>query len=87
MRAEVMLDSISEVTETEDKYRGLPTGARAVQIADGKTTNYFLTTFGRSRREPNTQVRGSARTPLERRDVLGRLIHEYRWRRRRDPGC
>jgi hypothetical protein len=51
MRAEVMLDCISEVTETTDKFRGLPANARSVEIADGKTTNYFLTTFGRSKRE------------------------------------
>lgn len=51
MRAEVMLDCISQVTETKDKYKGLPAGARAVEVADGKTTNYFLTTFGRSTRE------------------------------------
>jgi hypothetical protein len=51
MRAEVMLDCISQVTETKDKYKGLPAGARAVEIADGKTTSYFLTTFGRRDRE------------------------------------
>ncbi len=51
MRAEVMLDCISQVTETKEKYKGLPAGARAVEIADGKTTNYFLTTFGRRDRE------------------------------------
>ena len=51
MRAEVMLDSITQVTETKDKYRGLPVGARAVEIADGKTSSYFLTTFGRTDRE------------------------------------
>ncbi len=51
LRAEILLDSISQVTETRDKFRGLPLGARAVQIADGATTNYFLTTFGRSPRE------------------------------------
>jgi len=51
MRAEVLLDSISQVTETKDKFRGLPAGARAVEVADGRTTNYFLTTFGRSTRE------------------------------------
>jgi hypothetical protein len=51
MRAEVMLDCISQVTETKDKYRGLPTGARAVEVADGRTSNYFLTTFGRATRE------------------------------------
>lgn len=51
MRAEVMLDAITQVTETKDKYRGLPLGARSVEIADGKTSNYFLTTFGRADRE------------------------------------
>ena len=30
MRAEVMLDCITQVTETKDKFRGLPLGARAV---------------------------------------------------------
>jgi hypothetical protein len=45
-----MLDCISQVTTTKDKFRGLPLGARAVQIADGATSNYFLNTFGRSAR-------------------------------------
>ncbi len=51
IQAEMALDCISQVTETKDKFRGLPLGARAVQIADGTTSNYFLTTFGRSPRE------------------------------------
>ncbi|MGD9634742.1 MAG: DUF1553 domain-containing protein, partial [Pirellulales bacterium] len=51
IRAEVLLDAISEVTETKDKFAGLPLGARAVQIADGNTGTYFLTTFGRASRE------------------------------------
>jgi hypothetical protein len=51
MRAEVVLDALSEVTETQEKFRGLPVGARAVQIADGSTSDYFLTTFGRAKRE------------------------------------
>lgn len=50
VRAEVLLDTISQVTATQEKYKGLPKGARAVQIADGNTTNYFLTTFGRATR-------------------------------------
>lgn len=48
--AENLLDCISQVTLTKEKFRGLPLGARAVQIADGATSNYFLTTFGRSAR-------------------------------------
>ncbi len=51
LRAEVLLDCVSQVTETKDKFRGLPLGARAVQVADGSTSNYFLTTFGRTARE------------------------------------
>ncbi len=51
VRAEVLLDSISQVTETQNKFRGLPLGAHATQIADGNTTTYFLTTFGRARRD------------------------------------
>ena len=50
IRAEVLLDCISEVTGTQDKFPGLPLGARAVEIPDGNTADYFLTTFGRASR-------------------------------------
>jgi len=50
IRAENVLDCVSQVTETKDKFPGLPLGARAVQIADGNAATYFLTTFGRSNR-------------------------------------
>ncbi len=51
VRAEVLLDALNGVTETGEKFRGLPQGARAVEIADGRTSTYFLTTFGRATRE------------------------------------
>ncbi len=51
MRAEVLLDCINLVTSTQEKFPGLPVGARAVHIADGNTSTYFLTTFGRAKRE------------------------------------
>src|SRR4051812_5956278 len=51
IRAETMLDVISQATETKNKFPGLPLGARAVQIADGNVSTYFLTTFGRATRE------------------------------------
>ncbi len=50
VRAEVLLDCITEVTDTQDKFPGLPRGAKAVEIADGNTSTYFLTTFGRASR-------------------------------------
>ncbi|MGB1259459.1 MAG: DUF1553 domain-containing protein, partial [Akkermansiaceae bacterium] len=51
IRAEILLDVISQVTNTPNKFKGLPKGARAVQIADGNTSTYFLNTFGRATRE------------------------------------
>ncbi len=51
LRAEVLLDTLSQVTDTKNKFSGLPLGARAVQIANGNTSTYFLTTFGRAKRE------------------------------------
>ncbi len=51
IRSEILLDVISQITETKNKFRGLPLGARAVEIADGNTSDYFLTTFGRASRE------------------------------------
>jgi hypothetical protein len=53
VRAEVLYDMVSQATDTveQNKFTGLPQGARAVQIADGQTSTYFLTTFGRASRE------------------------------------
>jgi hypothetical protein len=51
IKAETFLDCISQITDTKNKFPGLPVGARAVQIADGGISNYFLSTFGRASRE------------------------------------
>jgi hypothetical protein len=51
VRAEILLDMVSQVTDTKNKFSGLPLGARAVQISDGNTSTYFLSTFGRASRE------------------------------------
>ena len=50
VRAEILLDMVTGATDTKNKFSGLPLGARAVQIADGNTSTYFLTTFGRANR-------------------------------------
>src|SRR5262249_44415965 len=44
-------DAISVVTDTVTPFDGLPKGARAIQIPDGKMENPFLKTFGRPARE------------------------------------
>jgi len=51
IRAEVLLDSLSRITNTSDRFARLPEDARSVQIADGAVSNYFLSTFGRANRE------------------------------------
>jgi len=51
IKAEVLLDSIAQVTEVDSKFKGLPLGAKAVNIADGNSSTYFLSTFGRAKRE------------------------------------
>jgi hypothetical protein len=90
VRAEVLLDVISAATATPNKFPGLPLGARAVQIADGNVSNYFLQTFGRASRatvcscevkmEPNLSqalhlLNGDATTQRIRDGgVVGRLV-------------
>jgi hypothetical protein len=51
LRAEVLLDTITRVTGTEDRFAQSPPGTRAVQIHTGEISTYFLTTFGRAPRE------------------------------------
>ncbi|GMW00767.1 MAG: hypothetical protein AMXMBFR84_19040 [Candidatus Hydrogenedentota bacterium] len=49
--AEQLLDAICQVSETKVKFPNLPLGARAVEVADGASGNYFLSLFGRPSRE------------------------------------
>lgn len=49
--AEALLDSVCQATAVPEKLPGLPLGSRAVEIADGRSSTYFLTTFGRAARE------------------------------------
>ncbi|MFO0869319.1 MAG: DUF1549 domain-containing protein [Pirellulales bacterium] len=51
LRAEVLLDAITRITGTEDRFPQSPPGTRAVQLYAGNLSNYFLTTFGRAPRE------------------------------------
>ncbi|MCA9410671.1 MAG: DUF1549 domain-containing protein [Candidatus Omnitrophica bacterium] len=49
--AELLLDAITSVTKHDVKFNNLPKGARAVQVADGNSGNYFLSVFGRPSRD------------------------------------
>jgi len=45
--AEVLLDMVSQTTGVAEKFTGLPTGTRAIQLWDSKVNHYFLKVFGR----------------------------------------
>ena len=49
LTAEVLLDSVDELTESPTRFNGLPLGFRAVQLPDNSYNkdSYFLTVFGR----------------------------------------
>lgn len=57
--AEVLLDALSQVTQSPQKFPGMPMGMRALQLPDAQVDSYFLTAFGRPSRE---QTRESERT-------------------------
>jgi hypothetical protein len=47
LNAEVLLDSIDQVTGTQTNFGGIPVGTRAVELPDNGFNSYFLTVFGR----------------------------------------
>jgi hypothetical protein len=47
MPAEVLLDSISQVTGVAEKFNGWPEGYRAIQVWDNRMPSYFFRIFGR----------------------------------------
>jgi Protein of unknown function (DUF1549)/Protein of unknown function (DUF1553) len=52
LRADVMLDSLAEITETLSDFNEMPRGLRAVQLYEGgNRANYFLKTFGAAARD------------------------------------
>ncbi len=50
LKAEVLLDAVSQVTESPTAFKGRPLGTRALQLADADTDSYFLNVFGRPER-------------------------------------
>ncbi len=47
LTAEVLLDTIDEVTACHTSFSGLPTGIRSMEIPDSSSATYFLQVFGR----------------------------------------
>jgi len=51
LQAEVLLDAIAQVTAVPERFPGLPSGTRAIQLPDARFESYFLQSFGKPRRE------------------------------------
>ncbi|MDA0834840.1 MAG: DUF1549 and DUF1553 domain-containing protein [Planctomycetota bacterium] len=47
MDAEVLFDAVCQTTGVPEKFEGIPTGYRAIQLWDSQVPHYFLTLFGR----------------------------------------
>jgi len=45
--AEVLLDAIDSVTARKTRFQGMPAGARAIDLPDETSRNYFLEVFGK----------------------------------------
>ena len=50
LKAEVLLDAISQVTGVPTSFKDQPAGTRALQLPDASVNSYFLDTFGRPER-------------------------------------
>lgn len=48
--AEVLMDAISQVTQSPEQFNGWPTGVRAIQVWDNRMPSYFFKVFGRPQR-------------------------------------
>ncbi len=49
--AEPMMDAIAQVTARPDRFGAYPRGWRAIQLRDSRIDSYFLSVFGRPKRE------------------------------------
>ncbi|MCA9188382.1 MAG: DUF1553 domain-containing protein [Planctomycetales bacterium] len=47
LRAEVLLDAINDVLDTEEEFDAMPPGSRATQVWTHRSSSLFLDTFGR----------------------------------------
>ena len=81
IKAENLLDTISEVTDTKDKFQGLPLGARAVQIADGSTFDLLPHDLRPGHARDRLLVRGEDGADA----LAGPAPAQRRHRQRQDP--
>ena len=83
LNAEVLYDSIHDLTKTQAGFPGLPAGTRAVELPDSGVNNYFLTVFGRPMAESSCECERSNDASLAQslhllnsKDILGKVAHD-----------
>jgi hypothetical protein len=64
LNAEVLLDSINQVTASNTGFTGLPGGTLAVQLPSGDGNSYFLTVFGKPQMESACECERSSEANL-----------------------
>ena len=67
--AEVLLDAVCQVTGLNEKFRGVPFGARAIELWDSEVDHYFLKLFGRPTRKTACQCERSTQP------TVGQVLH------------
>jgi len=60
LMAEVLLDTVSQVTDSPTQFKGYPEGWRAIQLPDSNVESYFLKSFGRPDREKTCECERTA---------------------------
>eukprot|EP00913_Durusdinium_trenchii_P008938 g8404.t1 len=75
--AEQLLDAICQVTGVPENFKGLPSGTRAVDLADPPTNHYFLKIFGQPQREMACQCERSNESNLSQalQMINGPVVH------------
>jgi len=75
--AEQLLDAICAVTDVPESFAGMPTGTRAVELADPPTNHYFLKIFGQPQREMACQCERSNESNLSQalQMINGPVVH------------
>jgi hypothetical protein len=77
LTAEQLLDAICVVTGLPEKFAGLPSGMRAVELPDPPTNHYFLKIFGQPQREMACQCERSSESNLSQalQMINGPVVH------------
>ena len=83
IEAEVMLDMVCQTTGIGEKFPGVPSGFRAIQLWDSKVPHYFLKLFGRPERVSACECERNAEPSvsqvlhmLNSRELHAKLCHE-----------